>query len=116
MNCPTCGQPTPELFADEDVYARIWAYYQKKLAKPFSTFTPKRRTMAKARFTQALKMTKGDAKKAEEFMEIAVDELAASDFHNATGKYKGQNKFNDFEYAFGSEEKFSNWLNKSNGA
>lgn len=98
----------------EDITLRIWAYYQKKLAKPFSTFTPKRRTMAKKRFADALKMTKGDAKKAEEFMEIAVEELALSDFHNATGKYKGGTKYNDFEYAFGSEEKFSKWLNKSN--
>lgn len=115
MNCPTCGQPTPELFADEDVYVRIWAYYQKKLAKPFSTFTPKRRTMAKARFTQALKMTKGDAKKAEEFMEIAVDELALSDFHNATGKYKGGTKYVDFEHVFGTAERFERFLNRSNG-
>jgi hypothetical protein len=114
-------QPTEALFdlgekkkPDEEVILHIWEYYKKKINKTFSVFDDKRKQMALARFRECVKVAKGDRKKAQEWMEIAIDELSLSDFHNARGQYKGKPTYNNFEHVFRSWTKLETFLNRSN--
>jgi len=96
--------PAPE----DQAIARIWAYYLKALAKnpKVLSFTAKRNQKARARYRECLKKTEGNTAKAEELMRIAIDNLAASDYHR-------QNGYDSFESnLFPNSDKLEWWLDR----
>ena len=114
------GAPVPLSDESESTAQRllnhIWRVYVEKLGRnpKAYTFTASRRRMGMARVNEALKMADGSADKAKALLEIAVEQLALSDFHNARGKYVGGTKYNDWDIIFRSAEQFEKFLERSN--
>jgi hypothetical protein len=113
-------EPIASLFAEgvapessRDVVERVWSYYQSKIGKESSTLLPERIRQGVKCFEHLLKQKK-DRKRAETCMEIAIDELAASDWHmGRDSKNKGKTA-NEWKHVFGSLAKLEEWLERSN--
>lgn len=92
---------------EEQILIRIWTYYVSQLKKSkILSFTDKRKRKARARFRECLKKAEGNAEKAEALMKIAVDNLAASDYHREHG-------YDSFEKnLFPSQDKLEWWLDR----
>lgn len=97
----------------DDVIERLWNYYLKTMDRSLATLTPKRRKMGELRFKEALKLKSGDRKRAEVVMEIAIEQLASSPWHQ--GKNPSGKKYLSWEHAFRSPEQFEMWIARSNG-
>ncbi len=63
--------------------AKVWSYYIEKTARnpKIYAFTAERKRLGLARLDECLKRTAGDLEKATELMMVAVDAIAASDWH-----------------------------------
>ena len=95
---------------------RLWDYYLAKLGKnpKLLTLTPLRESKAKKRLAECLRKTGGDLGKAEELMQMAIDALAASDFHH--GGNESKKKYDSWEKnMFPSQEKLEWWLERAGG-
>jgi hypothetical protein len=90
---------------------RVWNYYLEKLGKnpKLLTFTPLRKQKGLARLRECLAKAGGDLAKAEALMKIAVDALAASDFHRGMNDRK--KRYDSWERnLFPSQEKLEQWI------
>ncbi len=102
--------------ADEKLTAiqRTWDYYIVRLEKNHKllTFSPIRRQKGLARLAECLQKTGGDLAKAEGLMRVAVDALAASDFH--IGKNDRGRRYDSWEEnLFRNREQLERWLEQS---
>ena len=68
--------------------------------------------MAIACFREALQLAKSkwNVSQAIQLMLLAIDNLAASDFHMGLNLKTGGAKHNDWEHVFGTVEKFKKWI------
>lgn len=103
--------PTP---SDEGVIQQVFKFYVEKLGKSsIYELTPKRLAMALARFRESVKKNNGCRKTAQEWLEIAVEQMQASDFHMGRDKRFPGKVHTDWELLFRSPDKFNSWLEKS---
>ena len=95
------------------VIEEVWNTYISEVGKNprLYTLTPERRGKAKKRLDECLKKVGGDLAKATELMNIAVQALADSDYHQ--GKNDKKQPYNDWEIVFRSAEKFEWWLGRA---
>ena len=92
----------------------LWDYYIAKLEKnpKLLTLTALREQKGRSRFEECLRKTGGDLGKAQELMQMAIDALAASDFHR--GGNESKKKYDSWEKnAFPSQEKLEWWLERA---
>lgn len=105
---------TPNYVIEPIVREHIWPYYQKKVPKNpgLRSWTANRQRMGITCFREALLLTqaKWNVAQAVQLMLCAVDNLAASDFHMGLNPKTGGEKYNDWEYVFGTVEKFKKWI------
>ena len=93
---------------------RLWNYYLEKLDKnpKLLTLTALRKEKGRSRLEECLKKTGGDLGKAEELMTMAIDTLAASDFHR--GANESKKRYDSWERnLFLSQEKLELWLERA---
>ena len=98
----------------QEAVRRVWSYYIEKLGKNPNLLSHTKTRMAKglARFEEAKKKTDGDPAKAEELLKLAVDALAASEWH--VGANDRSKRYDSWERnLFPSQEKFEWWLEKA---
>jgi hypothetical protein len=96
------------------VIEHVWAYYVERLNKnpKLLTLTSLRQKKGLARLNECLEKTGQNLEKAEGLMRVAVDELAASDFH--TGKNDRGRRYDSWEQnLFKSREQIEGWLDQS---
>lgn len=76
------------------------------------SWTANRQRMAILCFREALGLanSKWNVSQAIQLMLRAIDNLAASDFHMGQNPKTSGQKFNDWEYVFGTVEKFKKWI------
>lgn len=101
------------------VNQRVWDYYLAATEKNprVAEFTPVRQKKGLARLQECLKKTKGNLANAEALMKIAIDALAASEFHMARGKHKDGPQFNDWQnHLFKNYEQMERWWFADRGA
>lgn len=98
-----------------EIGARVFSYYLEKIGKSskLCTYTAKKEKMFNCRFRDILKRNGNDYVRAEQVMMVVIDALAASDFHNARGKSKGQAKYNDWDVIFRSTDQFEKWMERT---
>lgn len=98
-----------------DVIKRVFDYFVVETEKhpKLYTLTDSRLSMGRARFKDCMRITGGNAEKAEKLMRLVVDTLVESDFHMARGDYKGRSKYNDWKHIFGSTDKLEQWIERS---
>jgi len=90
---------------------RVWDYYIEKLGKNprVLTLTDHRIKKGMARLRECIAKGEGDPAKGEELMKIAVDALAASDWHRGDNDRK--KAYDSWErHLFPSQEKLEWWL------
>jgi hypothetical protein len=95
----------------KETVERVWNYYLEKLSKnpKLLTLTDQRTKKGMARLRECLAKSGGDLVKAEELMKIAVDTLAASDFHRGDNDHK--KAYDSWEkHLFPSQEKLEWWF------
>ena len=93
---------------------RVWQHYLSKLGKnpKLSSFTSARRNKGMARLRECLQKAGGDLEKAEALMKLAVDALAASDFHR--GSNDRQKAYDSWERnLFANQEQLERWLEQA---
>jgi hypothetical protein len=93
---------------------RVWDYYITRFEKnpKLLTFSPIRQQKGLARFAECMQKTGGDLAKAEGLMRVAVDALAASDFH--VGRNDRGRRYDSWEKnLFGNREQLERWLVQS---
>jgi hypothetical protein len=93
---------------------RVWHYYIAKLGKnpKLLSFTSARKNKGMARLRECLVKADGDLEKAEALMKLAVDALAASDFHRGANDQK--KVYDSWErHLFPSQEKLESWLEQA---
>ena len=93
---------------------RVWDYYLEKTGRNPRTyeFTAVRKRKGRARLGECLKKTGGDVDKAAELMKVAIDALAASDWHmgrDAKTNGKAYREWDD--HLFGRYETMERWWN-----
>jgi hypothetical protein len=106
--------PADENHALIAVVGRTWAYYVQRLNKSpkLLTLTSLRQKKGLARLEECLEKVGWDLGKAEGLMRVAVDELAASDFH--IGKNDRGLRYDSCEKnLFKSREQLEDWLGRS---
>ena len=92
----------------------LWNYYLAKLGKnpKLLTLTALREQKGRSRLEECLRKTGGDLGKAEELMQMAIDALAASEFHR--GGNESKKKYDSWERnLFPGQEKLEWWLERS---
>ena len=107
---------TPDACAE--TVRKVFDYYREKIGKSAAyLLTPKRLSQGKARYRDAeafAKQLNGVLTRkqlpaaAERLMRYAVDRLASDEWCN--GANPGKKKYNDWDNAFRSTEKFSQWI------
>jgi hypothetical protein len=104
------NKPKPEA----DLIKEVWNYYLETIEKsPLTKLTPKRQKMALLRYQEVLKAVPNPVPElAVALLKECIDELAASDYHMARGKYAGQPKYNSWEILFRSQEQFEKWTSR----
>ena len=98
----------------EQTILRVWNYYLEKLSKnpKLLAFTSARKKKGLARLRECLGKTGGDLAKAEALMKLAVDALAASDFHRgANDRHKAYDTWE--RHLFPNQEKLEWWLEQA---
>jgi hypothetical protein len=100
--------PSNRTVEEQNVVCSVWDYYVQKLDKnpKLLKLTPKRIKKGAARLKECLEKTDGDLAKAEALMKIAIDNLAASDYHRENGYDSWE------ENLFPSGEKLEWWLDR----
>jgi len=94
----------------------LWNYYIAKLGKnpKLLTLTALREQKARSRLEECLRKTGGDLGKAEQLMQMAIDAVAASDFHR--GANESKKHYDSWERnLFPSQEKLEWWLERAGG-
>jgi hypothetical protein len=94
---------TPEL-----VIENVWNFYLSETGRnpKSNTFTNTKRKHGMARLRDALRLTGGDLVKAQELLEIAIEQIHASKWHR-------ENQRNTWEVVFRSTDEFEKWVNRS---
>jgi hypothetical protein len=103
--------PSNPLSALKETVQRVWNYYLERLSKnpKLLTLTDQRMKKGLARLRECLAKSGGDLAKAEELMKIAVDALAASNWHRGDNDRK--KAYDSWEkHLFVSQEKLEWWL------
>ncbi len=93
---------------------RLWNYYLAKLGKnpKLLTLTALREQKGRSRLAECLRKTSGELSKAEELMQMAIDALAASEFHR--GGNEGRKRYTSWEKnLFPNQEKLERWLEEA---
>jgi hypothetical protein len=94
--------------------SRVFAYYLEKTGREsvLYAFTPDRKKKGLARLEDCLKKTGGDIEKAVDLMALAVDALAASDWHmGRDSKTQGKMYREWDDHLFGSYKRMEGWWN-----
>ena len=94
----------------------IWAYYLKVMGKDprILSFSAIRKRKGLARLSEARKKVNNDSEKSKQLMKVAIDTLAASDFHMGRDNKNLGKCYNSWEdNLFRSSEQFENWLERS---
>lgn len=92
----------------------VWDYYLQKLEKTpkLVSFTSLRKQKGVARLKECLVKTAGDLEKAIGLMRLAIDALAASDWHRGANGQK--RKYDSWEKnLFDSQERLERWLEQT---
>ena len=108
---PPSGNQKAEIKA---TIRQLWDYYIAKLGKnpKLLTLTALREQKGRSRLEECLRKTGEDLAKAEELMQIAIDALAASEFHRGGNKEK--KRYDSWEKnLFPSQEKLEWWLERA---
>lgn len=98
----------------QTIIRRVWDYYIAKLEKnpKLLSFTSARKNKGMVRLRECLTKTTGDLEKAEALMKLAVDALAASDFHRGANEQK--KSYDSWErHLFPNQEKLEGWLEQA---
>jgi hypothetical protein len=85
---------------DEDaIVAQVWAHYLAATGRDpiLNTLTAARRKLGKIRLHECLLRTKGNCKKAETLMCLAIDALTRSDWHMGRDPKTHGKSYNDWE-------------------
>jgi len=93
----------------------VWNYYLTAVDRnpKTYTFTDMRRKKGHARLKECLARTGGDIEKAVALMKLAVDGLAASDFHMGRDPKTGSKRYVEWDsHLFGSYERMELWWNE----
>jgi hypothetical protein len=112
----TCANPAGSHDGEDlrSAVDRVWSYYISKLGKnpKLLSFTSARKNKGTARLRECLAKADGDLQKAEALMKLAVDALAASDFHRGANDQK--KVYDSWErHLFPSQEKLESWLEQA---
>lgn len=93
----------------------LFAYYLEKTGRNPKTYTltSKRKQKAITRFRECLQKTGNDFEKAKQLMRLAIDGLAASDFHMGRDSKTNGKKYCEWEeHLFKSYEQMERWWNQ----
>lgn len=105
---------TPNYVMEPIIREHVWPHYQKRVPMnpALRSWTANRQRMAILCFREALGLanSKWNVSQAIQLMLRAIDNLAASDFHMGQNPKTSGQKFNDWEYVFGTVEKFKKWI------
>jgi len=96
------------------IITRVFGYYLNATDRNPATYrlTPSRRRLAATRLRDCLKLTKGDYEKSESLLRLAVDGMAASDWHMGRNpKTNGKTYFEWDKHLFKSYEAMEGWWN-----
>jgi len=93
----------------------VWEFYKSKINKPTSTLLPERLKQGITCYKHALKIKNGNSQHARELMEIAIEQLADSDWHMGRDKATNGKTYNEWKHVFRTPAKFEEWLERSNG-
>ncbi len=114
-------QDSKELSSDDSAQrleiplSGVWSYYLIAVDRNSLTyrFTDSRRQKGRARLKECLSRTGGDLDKAVALMKLAVDSLAASDWHMGRDPKTGGKRYCEWETnLFGSYERMEKWWNE----
>ncbi len=105
---------TPNYVIEPILREHVWPYYLNKVDRlpKLCSWTANRQRMGIICVREALQLTtsKWNVSEAIQLMLHAIDQLAASDFHMGLNPKTSGQKFNDWEYVFGTVEKFKKWI------
>jgi hypothetical protein len=93
----------------------VWNYYltMTNRSPKMNTFTVIRKRKGLARLKECLAKTGGNVENAVKLMKIAIDKIAASDFHMGRDQKTDGKKYNDWENnVFRSLEQMEGWWQK----
>jgi hypothetical protein len=94
----------------------IFDYYLERTNRNSKTydFTSARKQKAASRLKECLRKTAGDLEKAKALMKLAIDGIAASDFHMGRGPKTDGKKFCEWEkHVFKTYEQMEGWWNRA---
>lgn len=112
------AQPTPQANAADALHRNvteiIFPHFLAATARKESQYrlTPKRREQISRRLRERTDECQGDTEKATAEMLLAIDGIAASDFHMGRKPETAGKKYNDLDNIFRSYEKTEDWINK----
>lgn len=104
---------TPQLAAQKSALSRLWRHYLDVTGRDARvlTFTGLRRQKGLARLRECAAKTGGDMGRAEALMALAIDRLAASDWHMGRDPKTGGKRYCEWEsHLFPNAEKLERWL------
>jgi hypothetical protein len=96
------------------IVSAVFVYYLERAERNPKTYalTPARMRVGKARLKECLKKAGGDLDRATELMKMAVDALAASDWHMGRDPKTGGKRYCDWkQHLFKNYEKMEEWWN-----
>jgi hypothetical protein len=97
-----------------DSLRKVWDYYIHKVGRDPRTysFTPIRQRIGLKRLEECLAKTDGDLENAENLMRIAIDQLAASDWHMGRDPKTNGKKYCEWDrHLFKTYEQMERWWN-----
>lgn len=110
-------EPPPEKnhakTAEKAALERLWNRYLQATDRDsrLLTFSPLRQRKGLARLRECLEKTGGDLAAAEALMELAIERIAASDWHMGRKPETGGKRYCEWEdHLFPSAEKLEKWL------
>lgn len=92
----------------------IFDYYIQQIGRNPDTYslTPLRRNMGVARLNECLRKTGGSLEKAKKLMQLAIEKLAASDWHMGRDPKTGGKRYGDWgRHLFNTYERMEEWWN-----
>lgn len=108
--------PAIETLARSFIKQTIFPYYiqtVKPEAKVIYTLTKQRLDQGTLRLLECRKKCNGNWEGAEKLMKVAIDTMAASDFHMGRLAKTGGRQYNDWKHLFRSAEKLEEWFVRS---
>lgn len=110
---PEAPAQNPAKAEESQCIQRLWGKYVVATRRNprVVTLTPARKNKGLARLHECLRKSGGDLATAEALMELAIERIAASDWHMGRNEKTGGKRYCEWEsHLFGSAETLERWL------